>query len=125
MFPFTKANVNLYGWIGMGENNMLDYSNEPVNGDFLDIVYYISQKNRALNQELEIITFLRITGYFLKIIKAVKHEWTPFLILIISLLFTHLKLRGYTVDNLVPAVLVTGAAVLGNQFEINVEKLLK
>lgn len=104
---------------------MLDYSNEPVYGDFLDIAYYISQKNRAWNQELEIIAFLRITGYFLKIIKAVKHEWIPFLILIISLLFTPLKLGGYTVDNLVPAVLVTGAAVLGNQFEINVEKLLK
>ncbi|MDB1690205.1 phage holin family protein [Enterococcus casseliflavus] len=78
-----------------------------------------------LEEGLEIIAFLWIIGYFIKISKVVKHEWIPFLLLIISLLFTPFKLGGYTADNLVQAVLVTGAAVLGHQFVVNGERLLK
>lgn len=78
-----------------------------------------------LEEGLEIIVFLWIIGYFIKITNVVKHEWIPFLLLMISLLFTLFKLGGYTADNLVQAVLVTGAAVLGHQFVVNGDKLLK
>lgn len=78
-----------------------------------------------LEDGLEIIVFLWIIGYFFKMIKVVKHEWIPFLLLVISLLFTPFKLGGYTADNLIQAVLITGAAVLGHQFVVNGEKLLK
>ncbi|MGL9910074.1 phage holin family protein [Enterococcus sp. DIV0213h] len=78
-----------------------------------------------LEDGLEIIVFLWIIGYFMKMSKVVKHEWIPFLLLLISLLFTPLKLGGYTADNFVQAVLITGAAVLGHQFVVKGEKLLK
>ncbi|WP_429972340.1 phage holin family protein [Enterococcus sp. AZ015] len=74
---------------------------------------------------LELIVFLWIVGYFIKMTKIVKHEWVPFILLIISLFFTPFKLGAYTADNIIQAVFVTGAAVLGHQFVINGEKLLK
>ena len=77
-----------------------------------------------LEEGLEIIIFLWIIGYFIKITKVVKTEWIPFLLLIISLLFTPFKLGGYTADNIIQAVLITGASVLGHQFVVNGEKLI-
>lgn len=85
----------------------------------MDILQFI------LEDGLDIIMFLWIIGYFIKMAKVVSHEWIPFLLLIISLLFTPFKLGGYTADNIIQAVLVTGAAVLGHQFVVNGEKLLK
>ena len=40
------------------------------------------------------------------------HRLTPFIILVISLAFTPILLGGYNPDNIVQAVLVTGATVL-------------
>lgn len=78
-----------------------------------------------LEEGLVMIVFLWIIGYFVKNSKIVKTEWIPFLLLVISLFFTPFKLGGYTADNIIQAVLVTGAAVLGHQFVINGEKLIK
>lgn len=85
----------------------------------MDILQFI------LEEGLIMIVFLWIIGYFLKISRFIKTEWIPFLLLGISLLFTPFKLGGYTADNIVQAVLITGAAVLGHQFVVNGEKLFK
>lgn len=85
----------------------------------MDILQFI------LEEGLVMIVVLWIVGYVIKVAKIVKPEWIPFLLLSISLLFTPVKLGGYTADNIVQAVLVTGAAVLGHQFIVNGEKLIK
>lgn len=85
----------------------------------MDILQFI------LEEGLVMIVALWIIGYVIKKSKLVKSEWVPFLLLAISLVITPLKLGGYTIDNMVQAVLVTGASVLGHQFVVNGEKLLE
>ncbi|WP_429975055.1 phage holin family protein [Enterococcus sp. DIV0840c] len=74
---------------------------------------------------LVMIIVLWIIGYFFKNSKILKNEWIPFLLLLTSLFLTPLKLGGYTAENIIQAILVTGAAVLGHQFVINGERLIK
>ncbi|MBX9115905.1 holin [Enterococcus casseliflavus] len=77
-----------------------------------------------LEEGLVIILVLWIIGYFVKHAGILRTEWIPFLLLGISLVFTPLFLGSYTVEHIVQAVLVTGAAVLGHQFVIQGDHLI-
>lgn len=70
------------------------------------------------------IIVLWIVGCFIKRARILRTEWIPFLLLLISFLFTPFLLGSYSADHLVQAVLVTGAAVLGHQFVIQGEHLI-
>lgn len=78
----------------------------------------------VIEEGFVMILALWIIGYFIKHAGILRTEWIPFLLLLISLLFTPFMLGGYTADHLVQAVLVTGAAVLGHQFVIQGDHLI-
>lgn len=78
-----------------------------------------------VEEGLVMIVVLWIIGYFFKNSKILKNEMIPFLLLLISLILTPFKLGGFTAENIIQAILVTGAAVLGHQFVINGERLFK
>ena len=75
----------------------------------MDIISYI------IEEGLIMIPVLYIIGEIIKFTGVLNNKWIPLTLLIFSLLFTPLLLGGFTPDNTVQAILVTGVAVLGDQ----------
>ena len=75
----------------------------------MDIIYFI------IEEGLIMIPVLYIIGEIIKFTGALNNQWIPLTLLVFSLLFTPLLLGGFTPDNIVQAVLVTGVTVLGDQ----------
>lgn len=62
---------------------------------------------------LIMIPVLYILAEIIKPTQLIKSRYIPVMLLIVSLGFTPLVLGGFTADNTVQAVLVTGVTVLG------------
>lgn len=75
----------------------------------MDIINFI------LEEGLIMIPVLYIIGEIIKFTGVLNNKWIPLTLLVFSLLFTPLLLGGFTPDNIVQAVLVTGVTVLGDQ----------
>ena len=75
----------------------------------MDIINFI------IEEGLIMIPVLYIIGEIIKFTGVLNNKWIPLTLLVVSLLFTPLLLGGFTPDNIVQAVLVTGVTVLGNQ----------
>ena len=75
----------------------------------MDIINFI------IDEGLIMIPVLYIIGEIIKFTGVLNNKWIPLTLLVISLLFTPLLLGGFTPDNIVQAVLVTGVTVLGDQ----------
>ena len=71
--------------------------------------------NFIIEEGLIMIPVLYIIGEIIKFTGVLNNKWIPLTLLIFSLLFTPLLLGGFTPDNIVQAVLVTGVTVLGDQ----------
>ena len=75
----------------------------------MDIISYI------IEEGLIMIPALYIIGEIIKFTGVLNNKWIPLTLLVFSLLFTPLLLGGFTPDNIIQAVLVTGVTVLGDQ----------
>lgn len=75
----------------------------------MDIINFI------IEEGLIMIPALYIIGEIIKFTGVLNNKWIPLTLLVFSLLFTPLLLGGFTPDNIVQAVLVTGVTVLGDQ----------
>ena len=75
----------------------------------MDIINFI------IEEGLIMIPVLYIIGEIIKFTGVLNNKWIPLTLLVFSLLFTPLLLGGFTPDNVVQAVLVTGVTVLGDQ----------
>ena len=75
----------------------------------MDIINFI------IEEGLIMIPVLYIVGEIIKFTGVLNNKWIPLTLLVFSLLFTPLLLGGFTPDNIVQAVLVTGVTVLGDQ----------
>ena len=75
----------------------------------MDIINFI------IEEGLIMIPVLYIIGEIIKFTGVLNNKWIPLSLLVFSLLFTPLLLGGFTPDNIVQAVLVTGVTVLGDQ----------
>ena len=75
----------------------------------MDIINFI------IEEGLIMIPVLYIIGEIIKFTGVLNNKWIPLTLLVFSLLFTPLLLGGFTPDNIVQAILVTGATVLGDQ----------
>ena len=75
----------------------------------MDIISYI------IEEGLIMIPVLYIIGEIIKFTGVLNNKWIPLTLLIFSVLFTPLLLGGFTPDNIVQAVLVTGVTVLSDQ----------
>ena len=71
--------------------------------------------NFIIDEGLIMIPVLYIIGEIIKFTGVLNNKWIPLTLLVFSLLFTPLLLGGFTPDNIVQAILVTGATVLGDQ----------
>ena len=75
----------------------------------MDIINFI------IEEGLIMIPALYIIGEIIKFTGVLNNKWIPLTLLVFSLLFTPLLLGGFTPDNIVQAVLVTGVTVLSDQ----------
>ena len=75
----------------------------------MDILEFI------IEEGLIMIPVLYIIGEIIKFTGVLNNKWIPLTLLVFSLLFTPLLLGGFTPDNIVQSVLVTGVTVLGDQ----------
>ena len=75
----------------------------------MDIINFI------IEEGLIMIPALYIIGEIIKFTAVLNNKWIPLTLLVFSILFTPLLLGGFTPDNIVQAVLVTGVTVLGDQ----------
>ena len=75
----------------------------------MDIINFI------IEEGLIMIPALYIIGEIIKFTGVLNNKWIPLTLLVFSILFTPLLLGGFTPDNIVQAVLVTGVTVLGDQ----------
>ena len=71
--------------------------------------------NFIIEEGLIMIPVLYIIGEIIKFTGVLNNKWIPLTLLVFSILFTPLLLGGFTPDNIVQAVLVTGVTVLGDQ----------
>ena len=71
--------------------------------------------NFIIEEGLIMIPALYIIGEIIKFTGVLNNKWIPLTLLVFSLLFTPLLLGGFTPDNIVQSVLVTGVTVLGDQ----------
>ena len=77
----------------------------------MDIMTFIVEEG------LIMIPVLYILGEIIKKTDILENKWIPFVLLLISIALTPLLLSGYTPDNVVQAILVTGASVLANELK--------
>ena len=75
----------------------------------MDIINFI------IEEGLIMIPVLYIIGEIIKFTGVLNNKWIPLTLLVFSILFTPLLLGGFTPDNIVQGVLVTGVTVLGDQ----------
>ena len=80
-------------------------------GEKMDIMTFIVEEG------LIMIPVLYILGEIIKKTDILENKWIPFVLLLISIALTPLLLSGYTPDNVVQAILVTGASVLANELK--------
>ena len=80
-------------------------------GEKMDIMTFIVEEG------LIMIPVLYILGEIIKTTDILENKWIPFVLLLISIALTPLILSGYTPDNVVQAILVTGASVLANELK--------
>ena len=80
-------------------------------GEKMDIMTFIVEEG------LIMIPVLYILGEIIKKTDILENKWIPFVLLLISIALTPLVLSGYTPDNVVQAILVTGASVLSNELK--------
>ena len=80
-------------------------------GEKMDIMTFIVEEG------LIMIPVLYILGEIIKKTDILENKWIPFVLLLISIALTPLLLSGYTPDNVVQAILVTGASVLTNELK--------
>lgn len=72
--------------------------------------------NFVIDEGLIMIPVLYVLAEFIKGTEVMKNKYIPILLLAISIILTPLVLKtGYNADNIVQAILVAGATVLGNQ----------
>ena len=72
--------------------------------------------NFIIDEGLIMIPVLYVLAEFIKGTEVMKNKYIPILLLAISIILTPLVLKtGYNADNIVQAILVAGATVLGNQ----------
>ena len=77
----------------------------------MDIMTFIVEEGFIM------IPVLYILGEIIKTTDILENKWIPFVLLLISIALTPLLLSGYTPDNVVQAILVTGASVLANELK--------
>ena len=71
--------------------------------------------NMIVEDGLIMIPALFVIGEIVKQTETVDKRWVPVIIISVSFLLTPLVLGGYTPDNVVQAILVAGAPVLGHE----------
>lgn len=82
----------------------------------MEIVSYIVEEG------LIMIPALYILGWMIKNTNKLENWLIPFILLGVSLILTPLIIDGYSPDNVVQSILVTGATVLGDQMVKQVKK---
>lgn len=70
--------------------------------------------NYITENALILIPVLVIIGQIIKGIEAIANKWIPLILLPIGILGA-MALGGWTIDSAVQGILITGAAVYGNQ----------
>jgi hypothetical protein len=68
-----------------------------------------------VGEGLIMIPVLLALGQIIKDVEVLDNKWIPVLLLLVSIIMTPWLLGGFTVQNIIQAVLLTGAAVYGNQ----------
>lgn len=86
-----------------------------IGGDTIDILTYITEN------ALILIPVLIIIGQIIKNIEKIPDKWIPVLLLPIGILGA-MALGGWTVISAIQGILVTGAAVYGNQIVKQLKK---
>ena len=70
--------------------------------------------NYITENALILIPVLVIIGQIIKGIEAIANKWIPLILLPVGILGA-MALGGWTIDSAVQGILITGAAVYGNQ----------
>lgn len=70
--------------------------------------------NYITENALILIPVLVIIGQIIKGIEAIANKWIPMILLPIGILGA-MALGGWTIDSAIQGILITGAAVYGNQ----------
>lgn len=81
----------------------------------MEILSYI------VTEALVLIPVLIIIGQILKNIQAIPDKWIPVILLPLGIVGA-MALGGWTVDSAIQGILVTGAAVYGNQLVKQIKK---
>lgn len=81
----------------------------------MEILSYI------VTEALVLIPVLIIIGQILKNIQAIPDKWIPLILLPLGVVGA-MALGGWTVDSAIQGILVTGAAVYGNQLVKQIKK---
>lgn len=81
----------------------------------MEILSYI------VTEALVLIPVLIIIGQILKNIQAIPDKWIPVILLPLGIVGA-MALGGWTVDSAIQGILVTGAAVYGNQLVKQLKK---
>lgn len=81
----------------------------------MEILSYI------VTEALVLIPVLIIIGQILKNIQAIPDKWIPVILLPLGFVGA-MALGGWTVDSAIQGILVTGAAVYGNQLVKQIKK---
>ena len=81
----------------------------------MEIISYI------VTEALVLIPVLIIIGQILKNIQAIPDKWIPVILLPLGIVGA-MALGGWTVDSAIQGILVTGAAVYGNQLVKQLKK---
>ena len=71
--------------------------------------------NMIVEDGLIMIPALFVIGEIVKQTETVNKRWIPVIIITVSFILTPLVLGGHTADNVVQAILVAGAPVLGHE----------
>ncbi len=70
--------------------------------------------NYIMDEALILVPVLLILGKIIKVSSIIQNRFIPFVLLAISVVFTTLMM-GLSVQTIIQAILVTGAAVFGHQ----------
>ncbi|HAR85445.1 holin [Clostridium sulfidigenes] len=82
----------------------------------MEIINYITEN------ALILIPVLLIIGAILKDTERVKDKYIPVILLPIGIILSLLVMKGFSADSVVQGILVTGAAVYGNQLIKQISK---